>query len=67
MVELDLPKTVAVFVLIVAIGTGALIGAGMMQTGTVLMMVMPSMIVFGLLMLGLGVAHGEYRAAHRTR
>jgi len=26
-------------------------------------MVLPSMVVFGLLMLGLGVKHGEYRAS----
>lgn len=33
-----------------------------MGTDTILMMVAPSMIVFGLLMLVLGVKHGEYRA-----
>lgn len=60
--EFDLPKTAAVFVVIIALGIGALIGAPMMATRTVLMMVAPSMIVFGLLMLVLGVKHGEYRA-----
>ena len=34
-----------------------------MTTGTILMMVAPSMLVFGLLAFGLGVKHGEYRAA----
>jgi uncharacterized membrane protein YcaP (DUF421 family) len=60
--DFDLPKTAAVFVLIIALGVGALIGAPMMTTNTVLVMVAPSMTVFGLLMLVLGVKHGEYRA-----
>jgi uncharacterized membrane protein YoaK (UPF0700 family) len=60
--EFDLPKTAAVFVVIIALAVGALVGAPMMRTRTVLMMVAPSMIVFGLLMLVLGVKHGEYRA-----
>jgi len=67
MVELDLQKTALAFVLFVAIGTGALVIAPMMTTETVLMMVLPSMVVFGLLMVALGVAHGEYRASSRPR
>lgn len=60
--EFDLPKTAAVFIALIALGV---VGTTpMMGTGTVLMMVLPSMVVFGLLMLAVGVKHGEYRAAH---
>ena len=62
--EFDLPTTVAAFVAVIAIGVGGLIAAPMMTTDTVLMMVAPSMIVFGLLMLVLGVKYGEHRATH---
>ena len=61
--EFDIAGTAGVFVLIVAVGTAALVGAPMMTTGTVLTMVTPSMAVFGLVCLALGVKHGEYRAA----
>ncbi|WP_226006730.1 DUF7333 family protein [Natrinema salinisoli] len=63
--EFDLPKTAAVFVVVIALGVGGLLAAPMMGMSTVLMMVAPSMIAFGLLMLALGVKHGEYRAAGR--
>lgn len=33
-----------------------------MTTDSVLMMVLPSAVVFGLIALALGVKHGEYRA-----
>lgn len=60
--EFDLPKTAAAFVALIALGV---VGTTpMMGTGTVLMMVLPSMVVFGLLMLAVGVKHGEYRATH---
>ncbi|WIV66917.1 DUF7333 family protein [Natrialbaceae archaeon AArc-T1-2] len=63
--ELDLPKTVVAFVLVVAIGTGALLTMPMgMTTDTVLMMVTPSMVIFGLITLAIGVAHGQYRATN---
>ncbi|WP_254530489.1 DUF7333 family protein [Natrinema gelatinilyticum] len=63
--DFDLPKTAALFVIVIALGVGGLIGGDMMATNIVLMMVAPSMIVFGLLMLAIGVKHGEYRAAGR--
>jgi hypothetical protein len=61
--EFDLPKTAAVVVLVIAAGVGGLIGAGVMPTDVVLMMVLPSMVVFALVMVLVGVKHGEYRAA----
>jgi len=61
--DFDLPKTAGLFVLIVAVGIGGLIGAPIpMGTSTILMMVLPSMAIFGLVCLAIGVKHGEYRA-----
>lgn len=63
--ELDLARTVVAFLAVVAVGTGVLLTMPMgMTADTVLMMVTPSMIVFGLLVLVIGVKHGEYRAAN---
>jgi type IV secretory pathway VirB2 component (pilin) len=62
--EFDLPRAAAVLVLIVAVGAGGLIGADMMPLRTTLMMVVPSMLVFGALAFALGVKHGEFRAGH---
>lgn len=60
--EFDLPRTAALFLGLVVLGVGGLAGSGMMTTGTVLMMVAPSVLVFGLICLALGVKHGEHRA-----
>lgn len=60
--EFDLSKTAGLFVLIVALGAGSLIAAPMMSPSTVLMMVLPSMVIYGLITLAVGVKHGEYRA-----
>ncbi|WP_226041680.1 hypothetical protein [Natrinema sp. DC36] len=59
--EFDLPTTAAAFIAVIALGVVGLIAAPMMEMDTVLTMVAPSMIVFGLIMLGLGIKHGEYR------
>jgi hypothetical protein len=61
--EFDETTTIVLFLAIVALGTVALLGAPMgMTTQTVLMMVTPSLIVYGLVMLGIGIKHGEYRS-----
>ncbi|MCO8265972.1 DUF7333 family protein [Haloferax prahovense] len=62
--EFDLPRTVALLVALVVVGTAALVGMGVMATSTVLMMVTPAMLVFGAVCLAIGVKHGEYRAAN---
>lgn len=62
--DFNLTVTTVVFVVINALGIGGMIASGMMTTETVLLMVAPSMIVFGLLMLAIGVKHGEYRGAN---
>ena len=61
--EFNAPVTAAVLLVIVTLGTAGLIAMDFMATSTVLMMVTPSMLVFGLIALLLGVKHGEYRAA----
>ncbi|MGA9403187.1 DUF7333 family protein [Haladaptatus sp.] len=60
--EFDLPVTAVALLVIVAIATVGLVGMDVMATSTVLMMVAPSMLVFGVIALLLGVKHGEYRA-----
>ncbi|MES3517700.1 MAG: hypothetical protein PPP58_08565 [Natronomonas sp.] len=59
--EFTLGKSLAVLLGIVAIGLGGLIGSGVMALQTTLMMVAPSMLVFGLVAFGIGVKHGEFR------
>ncbi|OLZ40934.1 hypothetical protein A6E15_07980 [Natrinema saccharevitans] len=61
--EFDLPKTAVAFLVVIGIGIGGMF-ATPMGTDTVLMMVAPSMIVFGLIMTLLGIKHGEYRATN---
>jgi hypothetical protein len=60
--EFDLAKTVGAFAVLIALGVGGLLVSGVMATGTILMMVLPAMVVFGLVCLGLGTQYGEYRA-----
>ena len=61
--EFDEKITAAIFIVVIAVGVGGLIGSPIpMDTSTILMMVAPSMAVFGAIMLALGVKHGEYRA-----
>jgi len=60
--EFTQTTTVGIFLAIVLASVGGLIVAPMMQTSTVLMMVAPSVLVFGGICLFLGVKHGEYRA-----
>lgn len=60
--EFNLPVAAGLLVLLVGIGAGGLIGGGMMSLQTTLMMVVPSMIVFGAVAFVLGMKHGEFRA-----
>ncbi|WP_306058436.1 DUF7333 family protein [Natronococcus wangiae] len=60
--EFDLPTTAATFIAVIALGVVGLLASGMMTTENVLMMVAPSMILFGAIMLAIGIKYGEYRA-----
>jgi len=60
--EFTLPVTAGVLIALVAVGTAALVASGVMPTNIVLMMVTPSMLVFGAVCAAIGVKHGEYRA-----
>ena len=61
--EFSLPVSLGALLVVVAIGVAGLVGSGMMVFETVLMMVAPSMLVFGLVAFALGMKHGEYRSA----
>jgi len=61
--DFDLTRTAALFVALIVIGVGGLLASPVeMANDTILMMVAPSMIVFGLICVALGVRHGEFRA-----
>lgn len=62
--QFDLVRAFGGLLLVVFVGVGGLVGGGMMGLQTTLMMVLPSMLVFGTLAFGLGVKHGEYRTTH---
>ena len=61
--EFDGATTLGIFVALIVVGAGGLLASGVMAVGTVLMMVLPAMIVFGLVCLAIGVQYGEYRTA----
>jgi predicted RND superfamily exporter protein len=61
---LDLTKTAVIFLALIAVGIGGLAVSGVMAVGTIMMMVLPSTVVFGLVCLALGVQYGEYRATN---
>ena len=63
--EFDSTTTAIVFVVLTAIGVGGLLVADVMATGTVLMMVLPAMVVFGVLCLAIGVQYGQHRTSSR--
>ena len=61
-VKFSLPVALGALVVVVAAGVGGLMAAPIpMGTDTIVMMVAPSMLVFGLVAFGLGVKHGEFR------
>lgn len=60
--EFDGRTTAVVFVALIAVAAGVMV-ATPMDTNTVLLMVLPSTVVFGLVMVALGVKHGQYRAS----
>jgi hypothetical protein len=59
--EFDWTTTLGIFVALIVIGAGGLLASGVMAVGTILMMVLPAMVVFGLICLAIGVQYGEYR------
>jgi hypothetical protein len=59
--EFDLPTAGGILLVIVAVGVGGLAVADMMALSTILMMVLPSMVVFAAVAFWLGMKHGEYR------
>lgn len=64
--EFDRTTTLGIFAVLIVIGAGGLLVSGVMTTSTVLMMVLPAMIVFGLVCLAIGVRYGEHRTTRRA-
>ncbi|WP_181691310.1 hypothetical protein [Natronomonas sp. LN261] len=60
--QFSLPVSLGGLLAIVAVGTAALVGSGMMALETTLMMVTPSMLAFGLIAFALGMKYGEFRS-----
>lgn len=62
--ELNRAATVIAFVVVIAIGTAGLWAMPMgMTEDTIITMVLPSMVVFGAIMLAIGIAHGKHVGA----
>ncbi|MFC6991807.1 hypothetical protein ACFQH3_08595 [Haladaptatus sp. GCM10025707] len=59
--KFDLPRTAGILVAIIILGVGGLAASGVMTFQTVLMMVLPSMVVFGAVAFWLGMKYGEQR------
>jgi len=57
----DFARAVGLLVLLVAAATVGLASADFMETDTVFMMVLPSMILFAAVSFLLGMKHGEYQ------
>ncbi|WP_435162094.1 DUF7333 family protein [Halorubrum sp. SY-15] len=62
--EYDLPRAAGLVALIIAVGTVGISVGTPMALQTVLMMVVPSMAVFGAIVFVLGMKHGEFRATN---
>ncbi len=62
--EFDLTRAAGSLILLVGVGAAGLIGSGMMPLRITLMMVVPSMLVFGALAFVIGMKHGQFRATH---
>jgi hypothetical protein len=61
--EFDTTVTGGLFAALIIAGFGGLFAMDVMAPDTLAMMVLPSMIGFGLVCLLIGVKHGEYRAS----
>lgn len=61
--NLSLPVSLGIIVAIVALGAVGMVVTEMMPTDIIMMMVVPSMLVFAGITFAIGVKHGEYRAS----
>lgn len=58
----DLHRAIGLLGLLILLGVGGLAGSGVMAVQTVLMMVLPSMVLFAAVAFWVGMKHGEFRA-----
>jgi len=63
--KFNFPVAAGIVVAIILVGLAGITVGTPMGTDTVLMMVLPSMLVFGAVVFAIGVKHGEYRATAR--
>lgn len=61
--EYDFVRSVVPLVLIVAVASAVLPAMTPMELQTVMMMVLPSMVIFSVVAFFLGMKHGEFRTA----
>jgi hypothetical protein len=61
--EFDLPRALGLLIVVVAVGVGGLVASNVMPAHIVMMMVLPSMLVFAAISFSIGMKHGEYRAS----
>ncbi len=59
-IKLTLPVSIGIILAIIVAGTIPMFN--FMTEDTVLMMVVPSMVIFAAIVFAIGVKHGEYRA-----
>jgi hypothetical protein len=63
--QFSLPVALGIVFGIIGAGTAGLMTAPIgMTTNTILMMVLPSMVVFAAIVFVIGVMHGQYRATN---
>lgn len=61
--ELDTMSALIAYVVVIAVGVAGLMVMPVgMPDDVVLTMVLPSMVIFGAIMLAIGIAHGQHRA-----
>jgi len=63
--KFNLPVAAGIVVAIILVGLAGITVGTPMTTDTTLMMVLPSMLVFGAIVFAIGVKHGEYRTTAR--
>lgn len=60
--DFDFPRAGGLLLALVGAGIVGLAASGVMTLRTVLMIVLPSMVVFGVIAFWIGVKHGKYRS-----
>lgn len=65
--KFNLPTAGGILAVIIAIAVSGLAVSDVMGLQTILMMVLPSMVIFAVVAFWLGMKHGQYRQSGRTQ